>query len=75
MKILNGKRVFTLELSDEQLQVVSDGLNLVAFGRAAPVVVEINRQLKLETGPQPVPAEAPAEMPGQEKLQSPLAVS
>jgi hypothetical protein len=45
MKIVNGKRFHQIELTDEQLAVVSEGLMLVPFGRAAPVVDALNKQL------------------------------
>lgn len=38
-------KTLTLNLNSEQLSVISDGLLLVPFGKAAPVVAEINKQI------------------------------
>lgn len=46
MKIVNGQKVYTLELTDGQLGVLQEGLMSVPFGRAAPVVNAINEQLR-----------------------------
>jgi len=48
MKIVNGKRVYLIEFTDEYLSVVHEGLMHVPYGRAAPVVNYINSQLKPE---------------------------
>jgi hypothetical protein len=38
-------QTLTLKLTPEQLSVISDGLLLTPFGKAAPVVSEINKQI------------------------------
>lgn len=42
-----------LELTAEQLMVIHEGLMMVAFGKAAPVVDAINRQLNPMGGMHP----------------------
>lgn len=39
-----------LDLTVEHLMVINDCLLLGQYGRVAPVVAEINRQLQLESG-------------------------
>jgi hypothetical protein len=39
----------TFELSQQQLQVIFDGLILVPYGRAAPVIHELQTQIQAET--------------------------
>lgn len=37
--------VYTLQLNQQQLMVINEGLQLVAFGKVAPLMQEINNQL------------------------------
>ena len=39
----------TFELSQQQLQVIFDGLILVPYGRSAPVIQELQTQIQAET--------------------------
>lgn len=57
MKVVDGKRIYMLEFTDEHLAVLQEGLMHVPYGRAAPVVNHINEQLK------PEPPAAPAGEP------------
>lgn len=56
MKLINGKRLLTLELTEEELNIVHEGLMHVPFGRAAPVVNSISEQL---APPKPVSTDQP----------------
>lgn len=51
MKIVNGIRVFTLELSEVALNTISKALMKHPFGRAAPVVQEIQSQINAQQVP------------------------
>ena len=42
-------KTIVLNLTAEQLMILNEGLMLVAFGKAAPVVAEINKQLTAQT--------------------------
>lgn len=48
MKIVNGIRVFTLELTEQALHEISAALMNHPFGKAAPVVNEINSQINAQ---------------------------
>jgi hypothetical protein len=62
MKIINGKRIHEIELTDEHLLVLHEGLMSVPFGRAAPVVNHINAQLPKPEAP-PNLSLVPTELP------------
>lgn len=51
MKIINGIKIFQLEINETQLSVIHEGLMQVPFGRAAPVVNAINHQLEQQIKP------------------------
>jgi hypothetical protein len=49
MKLINGKRFYLIELSDQDLAVIEQGLiglAVVPFGLAAPVLESIRKQLQ-----------------------------
>lgn len=59
MKTINGIRIFTLELSEQVLNEISAALMNHPFGKAAPVVNEINTQISAQQGPATPPASTP----------------
>ena len=48
MKVINGQRVFVLEIPEAHLAVINEGLMEVKYGRAAPVVIAISQQVRLQ---------------------------
>lgn len=48
---------FTIVLTSAQLTIISEGLQLAPFGRVAPLVAEINRQLAEQSKPPTVSQE------------------
>jgi hypothetical protein len=51
-------RIHRLELTDADMLVLNDALMLMAYGRAAPVVLKINAQLQAEADREAAPPAA-----------------